>query len=490
MKIQRWAPRIYVPVIAAHVAVLALAPPSVLLWSYILVLATFALTLWLCWRRSVISVAHNRRFWHVLLLAIVAKTAAFLLLAIDAWATTTGTLVAVDPAFFFCMAALLMVMTTTFTPGAPSSRWTMALDAVLALALVWQFYGLLQVQVRPAGQASGTADYLLHMFDGMDLFVAAFASLRLVASRRADERRFFFILTAYAWLDALCAGAHNRFILASESYLPELLLSTPPLVLGILLSIRDKAWLLRYRPPRMVVNAVAGLIPFALSFALCMLALQRMGSSPRMAAGMVMLAIVVYGLRNALLLASHLAIEDERRTLRRSLQLSALRDELTGLNNRRGMQRILERAWERARETGRPLAIAMLDIDRFKDFNDAYGHQAGDDCLSAVGAALRNGTRSIAGAAVGRYGGEEFVVLLEGQAEAEAIRTIEALRRRIDGLQILHAHTANRKVSASAGVAFAPPGRYASLGQLMKAADEALYAAKAAGRDRLQLATG
>lgn len=488
MKIQRWAPGLYALLLAVHAAVLVAQPGAVLLVSYAVVLALFALTLCLCWRRGTISVPHNRPFWRVLLLVMCFKAIAYVLLTLDAWTTPEGTLVAVDPAFYFCAAAVLAVLATTYMPGVPSSRWTSLLDGILVLALAWQFYDLLHAQVLPSAQAQDTAHYLIAMFDSMDLFVAVFATLRLLASRRADERRFFFVLAAYTWVDALCAGAHNRLILVSDSYLTELLHDVPLVVMGVLLSSR-KVMLDHYRPARWVINAVAGLVPFALSFALCLLALQRSATSLSTTRAMVMLAIMAYGLRNALLLAGYLAGEDERRRLRRELQASVFRDDLTGLANRRGLDRQCQRAWERALETGQPLAIAMMDIDRFKEFNDAHGHQAGDDCLAAVGAALRFGMQDLPGVSVGRYGGEEFLVLLEGHDTAQALRTVESLRRMIDDLRIAHEGVPGGIVSASAGCASATAGRYESIDHLVGAADKALYAAKAAGRGRLQAAS-
>lgn len=156
MKIQRWAPGLYALLLAVHAAVLVAQPGAVLLVSYAVVLALFALTLCLCWRRGTISVPHNRPFWRVLLLVMCFKAIAYVLLTLDAWTTPEGTLVAVDPAFYFCAAAVLAVLATTYMPGVPSSRWTSLLDGILVLALAWQFYDLLHAQVLPSAQAQDT----------------------------------------------------------------------------------------------------------------------------------------------------------------------------------------------------------------------------------------------------------------------------------------------------------------------------------------------
>lgn len=174
-----------------------------------------------------------------------------------------------------------------------------------------------------------------------------------------------------------------------------------------------------------------------------------------------------------------------------AIRAESLTDPLTALGNRKFFDRALQGAIEHAKAESEPLSLLMLDIDHFKAFNDTYGHLAGDDCLSAVGATLRNGALAHAGVTVGRYGGEEFLMLFEGTAAERAGEIVEALRARVGGLQILHAgNHPSRTVTASAGVAAFQRGRHRDLERLLKAADEALYEAKAAGRNRLGRAEG
>ena len=156
----------------------------------------------------------------------------------------------------------------------------------------------------------------------------------------------------------------------------------------------------------------------------------------------------------------------------------AASDGLTGVANRRTFDEALAREVARAERTGEPLSVVLLDVDHFKRINDTHGHQAGDDVLRHVGAALRAGARQADLPA--RYGGEEFAVILPGATAEEGLRAAERLRAAM-------ARGAPVAFTASAGVASLP--RSATTGaDLVAAADQALYAAKAGGRDRTVVA--
>jgi diguanylate cyclase (GGDEF)-like protein len=163
------------------------------------------------------------------------------------------------------------------------------------------------------------------------------------------------------------------------------------------------------------------------------------------------------------------------------LRISRL-DGLTGLANRRYLEERLEEMWEHAERLGEPLACVMCDIDKFKSVNDTYGHQAGDAVLRDFAGILEREAREID--RVGRYGGEEFVVLLPGTVLdaavtfAERVRTAtEAHTFAFDGVEI--------RRTVSCGVAGWPHPRIASCEGLVRAADDALYVAKETGRNRV-----
>lgn len=169
------------------------------------------------------------------------------------------------------------------------------------------------------------------------------------------------------------------------------------------------------------------------------------------------------------------------------LRESVVTDTLTGIANRRGFDRALEREWARAGREGVPLSLMMADVDHFKAFNDTQGHPAGDACLRAVAQALGTVARR-PGDVAARFGGEEFVVLLYACDPVDAMGRAEAARILVEGLAIPHAASpASPHVTLSIGVAGGMPGRagMADSAALVGAADRGLYDAKRAGRNRV-----
>ncbi len=171
---------------------------------------------------------------------------------------------------------------------------------------------------------------------------------------------------------------------------------------------------------------------------------------------------------------------------RETLEQSALVDELTGLGNRRAFDRRLAEETARATRYGLDLSLAMIDLDAFKDVNDRYGHQVGDAILGQLGETLREVLRVSDFAA--RYGGDEFSVLLPGTAKTEAWVVAEKIRLALDGLGL---SVEGGTVSATVSIGVASIGETNPDAEaLVSAADAALYRAKRAGRDRVELAAG
>ena len=173
-------------------------------------------------------------------------------------------------------------------------------------------------------------------------------------------------------------------------------------------------------------------------------------------------------------------------TATRMLAAQAIQDGLTGLGNRRFFDETLEREVRRAARSGQPISIVLIDIDRFKDYNDCYGHPAGDECLRLIARTIQGCLRR-AGEFAARYGGEEIAVLLPGADAPRAFALAETMRLAVRGLAVQQAHHLDDVVTISAGVATCVPGRTAGEAQaLVGVADMALYAAKAAGRNTVK----
>jgi diguanylate cyclase (GGDEF)-like protein len=164
------------------------------------------------------------------------------------------------------------------------------------------------------------------------------------------------------------------------------------------------------------------------------------------------------------------------------LSVIASIDTVSGLANRRGFQNRLDFEWHKADQTGTELALLMVDVDHFKLFNDNYGHLEGDACLARLGETLAAISAETAGFAA-RYGGEEFCVLLPDTDIARALATGEMIRDAVRDLAIPHRGSDTQSVTLSVGVAVTRPNATMRPDDLIEAADAALYAAKAAGRD-------
>lgn len=166
------------------------------------------------------------------------------------------------------------------------------------------------------------------------------------------------------------------------------------------------------------------------------------------------------------------------------LVLLARTDGLTGLNNRRSFGEVLDCEWRRARRAHSVFSLLFVDVDRFKAYNDTYGHQAGDDALAAVARCIGDNIRRPADTAA-RYGGEEFVVLLPDTPPTGAAQIAERIRAAIDELALEHAGSEYGRVTASIGLASWTPEQEGEADAVIKAADEALYYAKATGRNKV-----
>jgi diguanylate cyclase (GGDEF)-like protein len=176
------------------------------------------------------------------------------------------------------------------------------------------------------------------------------------------------------------------------------------------------------------------------------------------------------------------AREEELQIANRHLDELASLDGLSGLANRRGFDREIEREWQKAAASGTSLALMMVDIDYFKLFNDRYGHVSGDTCLRAVGETLSLVTLEEA-VLVARYGGEEFALLLPGLDIRRATGLAEEARQAIEDLAINHSQSPIGHVTISVGVEAVVPEKYQSYSNLIEAADRALYEAKHRGRN-------
>ncbi len=177
---------------------------------------------------------------------------------------------------------------------------------------------------------------------------------------------------------------------------------------------------------------------------------------------------------------------------RANLRLTTLSntDGLTGVFNRRHFDRMFAAEWRNAVDRAEDIAVVMVDVDHFKMFNDAAGHAEGDRCLQRVAVAIEEQVRGGADL-VARYGGEEFIVLLPGASLADSLAAGERVRAAVERLDLVNpGHPAGRLVTVSVGAAAVQASVDLVAANLLRAADTALYAAKATGRNHVCGAAG
>jgi diguanylate cyclase (GGDEF)-like protein len=196
--------------------------------------------------------------------------------------------------------------------------------------------------------------------------------------------------------------------------------------------------------------------------------------------------MLLHSARHKAQLLNILSSQEALRSANRQLEVLSRHDPLTGLSNRRHFDEMKEDEFQRALRNGQPLTLLICDIDHFKAFNDHYGHAAGDQCLRAVAQAMNTAiTRS--GDALARIGGEEFAILLPATSEAAAWQVAERVRLAVSDLHIPHAASkAGSHVTISMGLAQLEIGCTSHFDALFEAADQALYRAKANGRNRIE----
>jgi diguanylate cyclase (GGDEF)-like protein/PAS domain S-box-containing protein len=182
--------------------------------------------------------------------------------------------------------------------------------------------------------------------------------------------------------------------------------------------------------------------------------------------------------------------EEKLARLQQELERLSLSDSLTGVGNRRMFDTVMAREWQAAREHGAPLSLVMVDIDFFKSYNDYYGHLQGDECLKRIARVLEKAAaeaaESAAASFLGRFGGEEFVLVLPDTSAEAAMRVAEQCRTLIADENIAHVRSPHhQRVTASFGVGTVAPNDGIDVTAFINLTDAQLYQAKDQGRNRI-----
>ena len=455
--------------LVTHALVIALIGPQDPVGSYLLLIAAPLLAALACLRRARESQAACK--WRMLGAAVALFSLALLALL---YRNVAG----LDPAQMTASSLILYVfyrIPLTYVAASPGggNRYIRAVDLGI-IALLWLLYYGHTRAMAPLNTALWTQ--CLNTMSGVqNSLVFCFALIRFLAEDNPDRRDFFRTLTIYALGYFLLAFYINTY----QPQVPDgnwgdLMISGLFVLLAVMAGNNRRPAVPVSRSLRRIVDAG---VPLMLPLLLMMVALLVARLQPTLATVGFIGALLGYALRSVL---SQIEIQRQRD----ELETLARRDPLTGLGNRRSFDESLGAAHRRARRHGLGLAVLMIDIDHFKRLNDTYGHPEGDRRLRAV-AAILDGCLQRGDDLLARYGGEEFIAALPSSDTSHALDLGERLRAAVEhaALPAPHGH-----VTISVGVAWQAAGGEREPDDLVDRADQALYRAKHAGRNCVQLA--
>lgn len=411
--------------------------------------------------------------------------------------TTVGSF-ALPSDFWFLTYAIFVMLAVSSVGEDQDSTAVLVADSAQALLAIVLIYITLFMHSHGDQRPMPTWEIVtLYLVENLALSVTA--SLRLLAMPRGENRYFHRTACAFAWLMLLISTPLNYidvYVRSTDGRLIEAAWQVPFLAVFVLALSRDR------RPDAATVEktrTLGAMIVYNASpvfFTICVLLLGAHLAQlrPKLGFGAVLAALLIYTFRASILQTRLRQVQDELngserklKQLNSQLHEQSLVDALTGIANRRRLQQTLELEWNRALRSGWPLSLVMLDVDHFKALNDRYGHQRGDECLTAVAQMLCRDLRR-GGELLARYGGEEFVAVLPNVDAAGAMLTADAMRARIHQLGIENLGSPFGKLTVSAGVCSMVPFPGTTRERLLAAADAALYRAKSGGRNRVELA--
>ena len=335
----------------------------------------------------------------------------------------------------------------------------------------------------PLSGSNNASDAILmtRLFDAMDVFLAVAGTIRWAGSSQNEERRFFGVLTIFLWADGLSCAVHNRLLIRHDWIWLDLLISAPYTVLvPLILTARERP---ARSPSAGLVRAVRSGSPIFLASALVAAGVIETRSHFYVGLAATVFGTVGYGALNVLVQSRGFKTEEALMATNLDLEKLIDLDGLTGIANRRAFDKALAREFGTAIRTRHSVSLLMIDVDLFKDLNDAKGHVTGDEYLVRIAEALRL-TLPRTSDFVARYGGEEFSAILPATDSAGAMIAAEKVRQAVADLKLFHPTASTGVITVSIGLSSFDGQVQLSPSDLTEAADRALYEAKRRGRNR------
>lgn len=497
---RKFSPRIMLAATAlsmvVHAAILHVNPHAILA-SNILIGLAFVFGTLACLHQFQTGPAEARRLWALLAAAFLLSIVGQAESTVYEWLPAPHHNTAFTADFFFLIygiPVLLAISSPNEEVGLRSFIW---FDAALALIAALLLYLQIFASLAPFGNDPISGAELMDLYNAENAILTLMVAVRLVARPSEGRKRFFDALAVYLLTYGITA----------------LILGYIELKLDLPQGLHDIAWalpilvflaVLAFRPENSSLGSAAGekhgsaaLIIDSLSPLLFILSIVIMGVriAPQHALigfASITGAVALSGLRSAFLLRKY--VESQRELSKKSVALldavhrlheQSIRDSLTGLHNRRHFDDGFLTEWKRSLRSQQCLSLLLVDVDRFKDLNDQYGHQEGDECLKKIAQHLAAQLKR-PGDLIARYGGDEFSVVLPATGQDGALEIADKLRGAITRIAWPHLATCNLTLSIGVCSRVAAPD--ISVAKFLKMADTALYSAKRNGRNRVETA--
>jgi diguanylate cyclase (GGDEF)-like protein len=409
--------------------------------------------------------------------------------------STAASNLAADPSdIFYMTAAFPLLLAMSSTARTESIRAVLFLDlSQVALAFVLTYFRLFRMSMS----ADAAASAMLTIYAVDCILLAVSAVLRLVSWSTLEERRRMRWVCGVLWIylpiELSLDYATHRWQLQSGTLL-DLLWSVPFLFAGwqaLHLPMDEGAPRLR-RKMRHGGLLIESLCPLLITTGIFVLAASIMSQHPIVAIVSIFLLLLVQGLHAGVVQLNYLASQnlllergEQLKEANADLERLSQLDPLTGFSNRRQFTAAIEGAWKGALRREESIAVLMIDVDFFKGVNDLHGHTYGDECLITLARILtQQAGRS--NDLLARYGGEEFILLLPETEEQGAMAVAERLQHAVAISGIVNqASPFNHRLTVSIGIGVSAPKLGTNAAALVDLADQALYEAKRAGRNRI-----
>lgn len=414
-------------------------------------------------------------------------------------ATTTATMAD----FFFLVYGIPILLAISLTNEEADLRVLYWLDGAQAIGAAFLIYFQIYSVLPWTGRSIAiSTTSLMYVYNVENLMLAGAVTLRLFGNPTPDKRRFYIALSIYLWSYALVALILGYLELARKTPqgLQDVLWGMPCLLLLAVLAFWPAGSAVDNESGKDANRSIAlildNLSPVLFTLVIVIMAVRISPAYPWIGFASITIAVVLYGLRAALLRSKYLRSQYDLAQSSRALvdaidQLRdlSIRDGLTGIYNRRHFDEVLLSEWKRSIRTQKPLALLLIDVDCFKNLNDRYGHSEGDECLKKIAGQLSKILRRSSDT-LARYGGEEFIAILPETCSESAQTIADEMRISVEDMKIKNeGSTAARVVTVSIGVCSENAMLNRPAEEILNAADAALYRAKDLGRNRVQVAS-